>query len=368
MPRHAKNTSDDDRIGLTEAFSPVDAESAVRNGAADEQGDDRIGLTEAFSPIGGAHAGGFSYQGDRQDAYPDALDSLEPADLPPILASDGAFGRDSERAAVEGRHGKEEPVPAYLHKSRRLRRMLIGVIVVLVVLLFAALVGVGALVLTESQSAVQMAANSPQSSSQDLHDGVQDAATGTQKIVTVPNLNSLLGMSQNDAIASVGLGATVTSTREVNEEGNPVRTSLTVSLTEEPADSRSGTPTLYLGVNADGAVVQAGYSAPTSSLGFGSLSFSDAVSNEHIVEQILGEAGIPVAEGAAVLPEDKAAYSTYDSTGTSLVRESATFQGEVDIDGTHRTWSSTLTYDYATANASDNLADTIRLVYVYVNA
>lgn len=360
------NSDGDDPIGLTEAFAPIGDASTREAQAA---GDEHIGLTEAFAPVSaGAHAGGFSYKGDNSDAYPDALQSLEPVDRPPILASDGVTSRDVAREVVEGRHGKESSIPVYLHKSRRLRRILIGVIIVLAVLLAAALVGVAAMVVTESQSAVQMVANNQKASTDDLHDGVKDAATGTEKLVTAPDLAILLGKGQEDAIAAVGHGATITATREVNEEGNPVRTSLTVALAEEPADSRSGTPTVYLGLDETGAVVQAGYSAPTTSLGYGSLSFADAVSNEHVVEKTLQEAGVPVAEGTVVLPEDKASYSTYDSNGTTLVRESCTFGGQVDIGGSSRTWSATLSYDYTTANASDNLADTIRLIYVYVNA
>ena len=65
MPKHAPNVpkgtpSDrsDERIGLTEAFSPVGDAQAPVDGS-----DERIGLTEAFSPVGdGAHAGGFSYR------------------------------------------------------------------------------------------------------------------------------------------------------------------------------------------------------------------------------------------------------------------------------------------------------------------
>ena len=60
---------------------------------------------------------------------------------------------------------------------------------------------------------------------------------------------------------------------EVNEEGNPIKTEVRVALTDEPADTRTGTPTLYLGLDEDGAVVQAGYSAGTASLGYGTLSF-----------------------------------------------------------------------------------------------
>ena len=55
-----------------------------------------------------------------------------------------------------------------------------------------------------------------------------------------------------------------------------MKKSVTVALTAEPADSRSGTPTVYLGLDADGKVIQAGYSAATASLGYGSLSFADA--------------------------------------------------------------------------------------------
>ena len=356
--------SDDDRIGLTEAFAPVEADS--RKGAR-AKGDESIGLTEAFAPVGeGAHAGGFSYRGDNEDSYPDALESLEPPNLPPILASDDSVERDIEREVVEGRHGKEDAIPVYLHKSRRLRRMLIGVIIILIVLLVAALVGIGVLVINESRSAVQMATNNQQAAN-DLED-VEDASTGTEKLISAPDLAGLLGATQDEAIEAVGHGATVTATREVNEEDNPIKTSLTVALTEEPADSRSGTPTVYLGLDEDGAVVQAGYSAPLASLGFGSLSFADAVSNEHVVEKTLQEAGIPVEEGVAALPEDKAEYSTYDSAGTTLVRENCTFEGEATIGDATRSWSSTLSYDYTTANASDNLADTIRLIYVYVNA
>ena len=386
MPRHAVNGSagtpvdpagrprvgrpaDDERIGLTEAFSPIGEagdDAAFRE--AERAGDEHIGLTEAFAPVGeGAHAGGFSYKGDNEDAYPDALQSLEPPDRPPLLVGDDAMDRDAERERVAGMHGQEE-ASDYLGKSRRTRRVLVGVIIVLLVLFAAAIVAGVMLVRTASETAVQMAASTPASGADAIQEGVEDASSGTEKLVSVPNLGGLLGLSQDEAIEEVGRGATVTSTREVNEEGNPIRTSLTVALTDEPADSRSGTPSVYLGLDEGGAVVQAGYSAPTASLGYGSLSFADAVSNDHVVEKTLGEVGVSVQDGAAVLPDDKSEYSTYDSDGTTLMRESCTFEGEGQAAGKTLSWSATLTYDYTTANASDNLADTIRLIYVYVNA
>lgn len=40
----------------------------------------------------------------------------------------------------------------------------------------------------------------------------------------------------------------------------------------------------------------------------------------------------------------------------------------MDIDGTPHEWSAVLSYDYSTANTSGNMADTIRIIYVYINA
>ena len=125
---------------------------------------------------------------------------------------------------------------------------------------------------------------------------------------------------------------------------------------------------MYLGLNEEGKTIQAGYSAATASLGYGTLSFADAVTNERIVEKTLQEAGINVPAGSAVLPEDKTTYSTYATDGTTLVKEKCSFSGTVDFDGAPHEWSSVLLYDYSAANMSGNLADTIRIIYVYVNA
>ena len=90
--------------------------------------------------------------------------------------------------------------------------------------------------------------------------------------------------------------------------------------------------------------------------------------NEGIIEKTLQEAGVDVPEGSAELPADKTAYSEYASDGTTLVKESYSFSGTVDLDGAAHEWSAVLLYNYSTANTSGNLADTIRIVYVYINA
>ena len=115
------------------------------------------------------------------------------------------------------------------------------------------------------------------------------------------------------------------------------------------------------------AVIESGYSAATSSLGYGSVSFTDAVQNEHIVEETLAEAGLTVSYGTAQLPEDKMLYSTYDTDGTTLVKEYCSFNGTGMADGVEHGWDAILSYDYSVANATDNLNDTIRTIYIYIS-
>lgn len=382
MPKHASNEPsgtvgneidrvEDERIGLTEAFAPV-----ATSGADDDTNQDgRIGLTEAFAPVAaseGAHAGGFSYRGDTADEYPDAFESLEPVDAPSLLFDDPA--PVEEPAAPVGKHGKKQkaPIPPHQRKSRRMRRVLI-VIVVLLVLILCALGYFTFKLLGDSKTLATQQTQEQQSSQevgalkQDQTE-TKDASTATVKKTEIPDLTAVLGVTQDEAVVLLKHGATVTSSKAVNEEGNSIKTNVTIALTDEPADTRSGTPTVYLGLDEDGKVIQAGYSAATATLGYGSLSFVDAVKNEHIVEKTLQEAGIKVTEGTVELPADKTTYSTYASDGTTLVKESCSFNGTVEVGSTQHEWSSVLLYDYTTANTSGNLADTVRIIYVYIKA
>lgn len=402
-------------IGLTQAFAPIadDAEEELADGYRPRPASDRendIGLTQAFSPITSndeyegksgfssklerfteaVEAGRDFYECEEERAEEEA-DAARAADgranEPGEDAADKAFHAkgfsytgDTDDAtlpvepAARGRHSKPDAakpeVPTYMRKSHRMRRILIVVVVLLVILLAAG--GFFAVKLFQTAQTAAYQQTQQQQSSQEANslqesDG-QDSASQTVKKTSAPNLTSILGVTQDEAIAKIGKGAQVTSTNDVSEEGNPIKTDVRVALTDEPADTRTGTPTVYLGLDEDGKVVQAGYSAGTASLGYGALSFSDAVKNESIIEKTLQEAGIQVPTGTVTLPADKTQYSTYASDGTTLVKEYCPFTGQVDIDGAPHTWSAVLSYDYTVANASGNLADTIRIIYVYINA
>ncbi|MFR5000591.1 MAG: histone-lysine N-methyltransferase, partial [Slackia sp.] len=112
----------------------------------------------------------------------------------------------------------------------------------------------------------------------------------------------------------------------------------------------------------------AGYSASVGSLGYGDVSFVDAVTSEHLVENLVDAAGMEIEEGSIEMPavED---YRTYADDGKTIAQELYTFGGEASgSDGSSYAWSCKLSYDYSAANVSGNLADTIRQVYVYVKA
>lgn len=276
---------------------------------------------------------------------------------------------EEENQPKRGKHTKEEKIPEYMKRSKRMRRILIVVIIVLIILLTAGAILTYMLVDTARNAATQQAQSTvveAESISQD--EATKDAPTSTTKTTTVPNLINILGMTEEQAMETLQHGAQKTASTEVNEEGNPVRWQIRVALTAEPSDTRSGTPTVYMNLDENAIVLQAGYSAATASLGYGSLSFADAVQNEGIVEKTLAEAGLQVEDHSATLPEDKMEYSTYASDGTTLTREYCSFSGVGTADGQEHNWSAALSYDYSMANATGNLADTIRAIYIYVDA
>lgn len=357
-PQASQYDTHDEPIGLTQAFTPLDQ-------------------TDEFSAVGsssGRHASGFSYKpDDGSDEYPDAFESLEPVAEPPLLFEEQT--QAIAPAPTRGRHGKSNKLTLSPHqkKSRRMRRILI-VIMVLLVLLIGAIVYMGWQLFSEanlsaSQQVQQLESTESETESlQTDPSATTDATTVTEKRTEVPDLLSILGLSESEAIAQLKRGASVVSTREVSEEGSSIVTQETVALLEEPADSRSGTPTVYLGLNADGVVVSAGYSAATASLGYGSISFAEAIETQHIIQKTLEEAGVTVSDDAITLPSDRSDYATYASDGTTVTAENCSFSGPVDINGETYEWSAVLTYNYTTSNATGNLADTIRIIYVYVDA
>lgn len=415
------SADDGNAMGLTEAFHPVSADGfttampPVDEGdgsvvgediVVDEEGvfeevdlgdgevldDEGLAAGESFPdeavfedfyagrPLDADGADAADADGADASPVPDAVPlGVVTADVAPTKpASKAAHGAKKGDGASRGRHAKhasemnekarkKAELPEYMRKSRRMRRILI-VVIILLVLILAAMVYFGVQLYKEaSSSAVQQALSSEQEVAAIASEDATDSADAA-KVTTVPDLVSLLGLTQQEAVDKLQHGATPAEPRAVNEEGNPIKSEVRVALTAEPADSRTGTPTVYLGLDADGKIIQAGYSTSTSSLGYGSVSFKDAVLKERIIEKTLAEAGLSIPDDAVVLPENAEEYTSYDTDGTTTTKEYCSFNGEVDIDGAPHAWSAVLSYDYSMANASDNLADTVRTIFIYVNS
>ena len=288
----------------------------------------------------------------------------------PVEDSDGKASTTGKTGVVPVGTNKPEMTERQI-KQRQTRHRLLALLVVLALVI----VGVG-------YYAYQLFTESAIRAEQQTHEQASEAAAGTNIAnntgndavqttshrAEVPNLAQLIGKSQDEAVTLLEHGAMVSNTRAVDEEGSAIKTSVTVTLTSEPVDSRTGSPTVYLGLTEDGRIVQAGYSASAGALGFGTLSFRDAVNTEHVVEKTLQDAGIKIPEGSAVLPEDSASYSTYASDGKTLVRERCSFEGTAQVGDIPCTWSAVLSYDYTTMNLTGNMNDTVRVIYAYVTS
>lgn len=405
-------SSDDNPIGLTSAFAPVKGPQSVDYD--DEVGDNPVGLTQAFGAIPDEEREpawndsdkwkGFDWNASVEDEYeqaddagfdtfvmgggdaapvddaPSRVDNVQgemPQDAAPAAAAASAAAapaaaatRPRSSGSGRGRHAApEKELSPRMKKSQRTRRVLTVLLIVLVLVIVAVVFFWYRTWTGSQQEAAQQTQEQTEAPNQ--REGIadapmRDATESTAKQADVPNLVSVIGKTQDEALALIGRGALITANSPVNEEDNPIKTNLNVALTDEPADSKTGTPTVYLGLAEDGTVRQVGYSASASALGFGALSFADAVNNEHVVEKTLAKIGVTVPEGSAVLPANKDEYSTYASDGTTVIRERCSFEGPTTVGEAPSTWSAVLSYDYTTQVVTGNLNDTVRIIYAYV--
>ncbi|MDO4182235.1 MAG: histone-lysine N-methyltransferase [Coriobacteriia bacterium] len=249
--------------------------------------------------------------------------------------------------------------PGYLRKSRHMRAVFLLVASV-AVLLVALLVSLGLQYAKANQLSLQAQVPQTQTSSTTVSTNTNNSAP--QQSVFAPDLASFVGATFDDVMAVLQHGATVTRTQTTYRQGVEA-TLITIVLTGEPADSLAGTPTVYLLVDTDFVVLEAGYKAGMAYLGYGNLSFVDAVENAHVVENTLTEAGLPVPAGTVTVPANKADYASYGLDGITLAFESYEFTGEEN----GFSWRCSVDYDYTQANATGNLANTVRVITVYVS-
>ncbi len=393
MANRRKHSSDaelnqkDNPIGLTGAFDPISVDDSSTY-------DDPVGLTQAFGPVeddedapnwdNSEKWDGFDWSVPMPEPEVDAAEFMNAPE--PERRGRGRHARhaaakteEAAEAAADGQTAGAEPAPnsksafaLRMESSRKIRKRLVVTIVLLLVI-FAALGFAGYCLITnkipffdQPQAETQEEETSPNVPEIVAPSG-QDTQEVTVQTVDIPELASLFGKTQEEALGLLQRGAMVTSSATIDDEDSAIKTTATVELTKEPGNPRSGgSPKVYLGLNEDGKIVQVGYSAPAGSLGYETLNFQDAVSKEHIIERTLKAIGANVQEGTVALPADPKEYTTYGSDGTTVVKERQSFDGDVEAGGVPCSWSAVLSYDYTSANISGNSAETVRLIYVYL--
>ena len=218
-------------------------------------------------------------------------------------------------------------------------------------------IGLGAALVINSQSELHLVSAQEDSENQNSKANEPLITSPTTQVI---NLVSLMGMSEDDAIQAIGHGATVQDQETLSSLG--FSNEIVVLLADEKGDTYSGTPTVTLGLDAEGNVAAASYEAPCSLLGYGDVAFAPAVTQFHIVEFILEKIGLTNTEIGSIELPDSSEYSTYESDRKTLLREHYSFSGNTSENEQAYSWEVTLDYDYSEANEQSNLAYTVKRV------
>lgn len=275
---------------------------------------------------------------------------------------------DIEQRIVDAAGNRGSDGGVHDDKAIRARGSLIFAGVLAVILVIALFVCV-TMALTEAAEAETQQTQLSGAVVQSADSKLNAAKTSSQRQVTtyVPALQTLMGATQSQAVSKLGHGAQVSAVDAYQNDQSGAVQRVTVVLTSE-ASSGSLSPTVYLDLNDQGAVVGASYRVAMSSLGYGAISFKQAVGKSKVVQNTFSDAGITLDDDSAiVLPKSQKAYSTYKSDGKTVVRQKCTFTGQGKAAGMSYQWSATLSYDFSKANKAGDLAYTQRVVQVGIS-
>lgn len=274
--------------------------------------------------------------------------------------SDEEVAPEQAEAPKRAKHVKD--VPEYVEHAKKMRKNLVIAIVSLIVII-CVIVGLMVFYVLQSQS-VSVQQQQSSDVSQMENDPSETATTKDEKTSTVPALAGLIGVNVDSLATAAGHGAQITSDEAKNDENDPVKRVIKLTLTNDVGSDSSGNPTIVANLNSDGNATSVTYSSSTKTLGYGTMSFADAIQNEKIIEKVMKEAGLTINSADVVLPEDKASWTTYTDDGKRISREEKEFSGEVD----GKKWSAKLAYDYTVSLATDNLSDTLRNITITISS
>ena len=283
-----------------------------------------------------------------------------------------AIKKGEEQVGFDATKGVEENVPKrakhandipeYVEHEQKIKRNLKIAIVALLVLIVLAI----ALFAFHYINLQNVSVQQTQVSTGDVEniENADSSAKSSQKSSTVPGLSALIGTKVDEVAQNVGHGAQVTADEKRDSEEDPIKRVVKMTLTNDVGSDSTGNPTLVVNGNSDGNISSLTYQSSIKTLGYGTMSFSDAVQNERIIEKVLKEAGLTISAESVVLPEDKAQWTTYTEDGKRISKEEKEFSGEAD----GKKWSVKLVYDYTVSLATDNLSDTLRNITISISS
>lgn len=281
-------------------------------------------------------------------------------------AADEAATQPSKEASkkTSGQRGKHaQDIPEYEKTAKSLRKNLIIAIVVLVLVVALILAGIY-FFLTKSQEHSESQSVEQATEIVQISGNENNETESTDREVAVPNLHGALAKNYDEALATIAHGAQATSdeSRDEDDEDNPIKRVVKLALNEDASDSKTSAPSVTLNFNNDDVVSSLSYQTSTKVLGYGSMSFHDAVVNDKIVGSSLQEAGISVSDDEIKLPEDASMYSTYTSSG-AVSKEEQEWSGSND----DCTWTAKLIYDYTLSLTTQKIDDTVRTISITVS-
>ncbi len=353
-------------------------QDSISDATHEESLDEQVMTEQADEVVSGTSDIDIATNADLSDAFETVILDDEP--LPPAVpdaviermehTDSNTFDLDKKNDSgisldeVEREQRGRISLTEYSNRQRHNKRVRIALtfLATILVLMLIALVVVGVLMFVEADKK-SVSTSAQQDSTTLLGDADEkEKVAATSEVV---NLVSLMGLTKEEAVAHIGHGATIESETPI-EVGN-LKSELVVPLTEEQGDPKRGTPTVVLRLDEAGHVGWASYTAPTSALGYGTISFIDAIQSAHVIQNSLRAAGLSDLDPAVLnAPSDSASYSTYDTDGKTLITEQTSFSGTGKQGDNTYDWGASLTYDYSNANQSGNLADTIRRISVSV--
>lgn len=250
-------------------------------------------------------------------------------------------------------------VPEYVANAKKMRRNLVVAIIALLLIVCT----VGGLLVYYFYTSQNATVQQQQGDVSLIEGNTDEKSVSSDKTATVPTLATLIGVKADEVANLVGHGAQVSGDEARDVENDPVKRVVRLTLTNDVGSGSSGNPSVSVFADSEGNVTSVTYSASTKALGYGTMSFTDAIQNEKIIEKVMAEAGIFINSEDVVLPENKDAWTTYTDDGRRISREEREFSGEAE----GKKWSANLSYDYTVSLATDNLSDTLRNIRITIS-